>query len=291
MISQSTLIEIGNLISAFGEIIPFILCLYYFKKTRIIDYLLLSIFFITDMVASILLFDIDLVSEYKLIFVLVEVLLITSLYVLFIHALRVNWETLPKYGLYLATGVYLVTLLLIILVSKQNLDEGIKFWFIPTEFSEETNQFAFTINGNTVLYGLDLNYNLLRIIIFNWLILSYLTAQVDFSDSKTRKATILWILISELWLVTSWDFVLFYFSITPARLPILIAAVPTFIGMWLFSLIAGLYPESILVTKSQIANALTIYDKFLKADRSTGRITKNEIDDYLDKIKVVSLKL
>ncbi len=280
--------QILGLVVAFLSIIPAVLLLRQFIKTKIRDYFLFFLFFIDAFV--VLTLDVIAGVTKDLLLIQMHHISIDLIYVLLvIHATRIIWKNTPILVL-AVTFVWFFGLMIMTLMWSITNPVHYGNWLGIAHFPVSFSSYAFADTGaigvaaalkfgNTIIYGTQFRVfgDLFRIYAVGFLLYAYITAQPLNPTKEILKAKKIWIVVWVLLLIHA--IVLFP--------PFGDTALATLVGLSL--IVAGILityitlfiPEAILISRVQVQRVFDLYEKLEKASN----------EEEIEKLQIESLML
>ncbi|MHA1973959.1 MAG: hypothetical protein ACTSW1_13255 [Candidatus Hodarchaeales archaeon] len=261
-------IIISNLTIIF-EIVPITLLWYYFYRTRIVDFLLLSLVFLNsffNMIAYSLWFTFqDSTTMFMLIFTY-----ILGFFVFGLHAMRIKWKEPPLF--------FKLFLL----------------WYIISSMI-----FPFVLGNHTLEFISYLLIECNRISLFLFVIHTYLKTPAMYNDKRTDQSRKLWIfalileatypiigttasIVFNIVPFTQWDMVM----LTDKAIFHYLGFFPMVLGEYLLFYITIKYPEAIIYSKAYLIKILSIYKKIKSETTSISKrnVGINVVLNYIKSI-------
>ena len=277
------IVDIGNLLIAALSFFPMILNFKYYKKTGILDYLLVSIYFFNWSIIcsfhfiyigfSIPYFEWDgIVGDFgivdliygKIIFYYMAVL---DAFPLFVVAIRAKYGDSFK--------------------NIPNLIKGLGILSILAFFLTIIDQGQMVFNPNVVgVTFFDLVLVLNRCFFHLFVVYAFISSSFQ-KTSRAKVSRKIWIIASAIWafsigLSGFWGFILEWNFTDPLLFALFI--IPIDIGFALLLINHVLYPESVLFTHEQVIRALKAYPLVEEANEKNPSWGITHIKEYLDSI-------
>ncbi len=241
---------------------PVILLFRYYRRTKILDYLLFCLVFVSVMVAQISDFRINIQSSVELAQIIDSTHAFVYLF-LFIHALRMKWEEAPRVLWYLGIIWFSVIQFSIIFYEYIELTEDPTVLFtkmrtdktIPDLYALST-QSGLIIMGNGYRF-LFISFRIYVLIIFTY---AYLTISELIIYERVKQVKFLWIFASGS--VTLNSLLKLGHSLFIWNLPeFIVGDILNLISFLAIAIVSTKYPEGVLLSQVQVIRALSLYKK------------------------------
>lgn len=272
-----------GLITAIAGILPSVILIKMYYRTKITDYLLFGLFFCDGIL--VLIFDVIAGIENQLLFFQLHHWTIDIAYlILFIHACRMVWKKIPRIVLYTGVIYYFILFIMTLLwqVFPQP-DYGqflIPGFYVYHSFSTYFPEGAgLQING-IIIYSTGFRYigEVYRLFCLSFLLYAYYFKARPFIkslDEKIIKARKIWLFI----------WILFYLHALSLFFPFdfsLVGFILVIAGILIFY-IAIFLPEGLLLSTVQLTRILPLYNFIIsQSEKNPGNATIESIKSYLE---------
>jgi len=282
-------LQLGVIILSF---IPVIILFRYYRKTTIADYLLFCSVFVSIIISQLSDFLRVFFIDHKSIDqILVQINDSTQAFIyifLFIHALRMKWEHVPKLIWYIGIIWFMIIQISIICYQSVMIDGAglVIFTEMRPDRSINFMTYAF-IHQNKIIMGhgfrfIFLVFRLCVLIVFLYV---YLTISQSIEYKKIRQIQFYWVIASMLSIVNTvlkLGHSLHFITISSFKL----GDIFNILTLISIAIVSIRYPEAVLVSKSQIIRGLALYDRIqqIKTEEDKEEFGIDQLVDYLQSI-------
>lgn len=272
--------------------IPTSLCLYYYAKTSVKEYLFVGMAFIFGMIS--IYTSIPSTSPPSLLFDQIESFsYITVYFFFFLYAIRINADR-PSKVTYLGLLWYIFMIYSIISYQLTLVEDEMQVLFINMKKTAGSPSTVgiFQIKGTIISgKGFEFVYDLFRIYVFGLILFEYLSTELPLKTINTMKLWRIWIIAVSFHLlgpVIQIGNALDFWEIQQEIVSTLI-----FITLILVAYIAIRRPEAFLITHTQLIRAFALYEKAQKWEKETHNLKFGlaSIIEYIQSIPVDRQKL
>jgi hypothetical protein len=237
-----------------------------FRRSGVLDYLILAAIFALPAAALLCLLPADPAKENldpeDLVFGQLHQIFYNSfLFLWFLHAVRMRWERAPRIFWY--TGVIWVSILTFLIMFWEPITEPqravVLFWDVPNRYYSEIHAGAGLVTkGGVVLYSGE--HNLLRsffaIFIYSLTLYAYSTVKPAYASKRIIFARRLWLFVWFLALTYSILSLPWFHFISWAQINVL-----ALVALGIVAYIGIRLPEGLLISQFQILRALDLYEQ------------------------------
>ncbi|MFV2015260.1 MAG: hypothetical protein ACC656_07530, partial [Candidatus Heimdallarchaeota archaeon] len=235
-------------------LIPTSLCLYYYMKTELKEYLFVGMAFIFGIITVYIIAQP--LPPSVLLFNQIESFSYVSVYFFFLlYAMRINWDQPPKIA-YLGVLWYVIMIYFIFSYQPTSVNNEMEVLFIKMKKTSNAPSIVGIYQLNGVIIsgkGFEFIYDLFRVYVFGLILYMYLTANLPLKTSKTMKLWGIWIVAVSVHLLVSllqignslgfWEIQIEFISLI------------TFLTLIIVAYIAIWHPEAFLITHTQLIRA------------------------------------
>lgn len=258
--------QILALLASFLTLVPSSVLIYYYIKTRILDFLLFALFIISGFLSLIADPLADITNHlffYQLHFSSVDI----ALLILFFHGAMFRWNEPPKVlvAFVLAWFFLLTGLTLLWEVMLQPEVAKVLFWELPRGYSDYFPRGAgITLSDGTMIYSTAFHFiaDFYRFFVLGFLIFVYTTTRVAHPTKNIILARRLWIAIWIMLFINT-------LSYLPWFLEFEVTNIFNIIGGLMASYITIFIPEGLLLSQSQILRVNGLYAIFQDQETKT----------------------
>lgn len=285
-----------SLINAFLCLFPATYLLFYYNRTREVNFLIFAVFFLMTSVN--LLFNLG--RDFFVLNVFVEQVIQSSGFVvwllLFLHVARVKWSNRQKLVTCFVLFWFFISQIFIFLFRLVPIPQEGYFFSLVKVRSVGLSDKSFygnMVNGlgvgliigeDTIVMsqGYEIIYLLFRLFVSLFAIYVYLTAEIPMVSYKIRNIKYLWFIIGVVSSLHPLVYLGHYFYLWEANL--YLSSVVNFITIALVLFIAVKYPECIMLSHNVIAWLATRNVTKLNIEDSSVPLTLNSMADYLKEV-------
>ncbi len=274
-----------------------VLLLYYFKLTKIYDYLLIGLTFIFGALYNLFfaLLKINYPMDRLLHYQILHFLLLTIQFQFFIYAVRIKWSQPPKLLTGFGVAWYLTLVAFITQYQLVELPSTISWGTIILQKTEdETIGGVFILSNGTILFGwgFDLFLSLYRIFAFSLLLYFYLQFNVNLEDESVKRSAQLWIVANTLYLLPELIKVPFHLSVYFLPNVRIIISLITLLALLNVSYIAIRHSEAFLLSSVQLLRAAKLYQLVINKELTTNtvRFGMKGIIEYMEQLSAEKVK-
>lgn len=277
-----SLLHLANIAISTLALIPSLVLIRMFIRTRISEYLLFAIFFIFGSIAGYMVVIVDLTNA-LIYWKILGISTNATYFVLFLHATRVRWEKPPRLIWYVGLSWFSILVVSILLWQSMDLPDRARvlFWEMPANYSPVTSGGAgLEISDNVYLYASSFSVLGTLFIIFTvcLLLYTYTTLKPVMATKRVNRTRRLWILafipLLIFWVNVMPGVGILSNTIAPGLVIVLLVLV-VYITIFL--------PESVLITQTQIIRAQSLYRAVLLGD--VGIIDLGKVEKISEYIK------
>ena len=282
--SVLTIILSGIIVLA---IIPTSLCLYYYAKTSVKEYLFVGMAFVFGIIS--IYATIPNTGPPNLIFDQIFSFSYITVYLFFfLYAIRINADQ-PLRITYVGILWYLFMIYSILSYQLTSVNDEMQVLFINMTKTSDSPDIVglFKINGVIISgRGFEFVYDLFRIYVFGLILYMYLTTELPLKTTKTMKLWRIWIIAVSFHLLGPLLQIGNALNLWEIQQEIISAI--TFFTLILVAYIAIQHPEAFLITHTQLIRAFTLYEKAQKWEQE-AKAVKFGLSSIIDYIKSIPI--
>ncbi|OLS27700.1 MAG: hypothetical protein HeimC2_10600 [Candidatus Heimdallarchaeota archaeon LC_2] len=272
-------------------LLPIITLYKHFFYTKILDYFLLGTAFLIAVFQAIVVILIDTTGATLLLFQINDALYPTFILMFLIHGARLKWDRTPNLLKLVATGWYGLLIFAVFFYKIVDLPSEAQVLFFKLQNSSERAEGQMWIINEIYIIGRGFEFyaHAFRVFSIGVILFSYLQTREFAKEIKVNRSQnifILSILSAAVFPIGMMGQMLFFWNDAQYFIDLHIFDLFTFLGM---SIIALKYPETLLISKTQILRVLKINQQLLTINqlKMTDEEKIKTITNYISFLKRV----